>query len=242
MRYALFSDVHGNLEALKAVLKDIKKQKVDKKIFLGDVVGYYSSPNECAKLIKKKSDLFIMGNHDYAVMGMMNIDLFNVYARSAMEWTQKRVKNKWLDFINGFHMSYELDNFVMVHANPMVPDRWDYILSVEEADENFHHFDQQICFIAHSHRPVFIVKSGDAPSEFILRDKIRVEEGKRYIINIGSVGQPRDLNPAACYLVYDSKTRIAELRRVDYDLTKTQKKAIKAGLPEYLSERLEQGR
>ncbi len=242
MRYALLSDVHGNLEALKAVLKDIKGEKIDKKIFLGDVVGYYSDPNKCAKLIKKHCDIHIMGNHDYAVMGLMNLELFNVYAREAMEWTQKKVKHKWLDFINSFHMSYELDNFVMVHANPMVPDRWDYILSVEEADENFHHFDHQVCFIAHSHRPVFIVKSGNTTSDFIESDSIDIVDGKRYIINVGSVGQPRDLRPDACYGIYDTEKKMAFLKRVPYNIEKTQKKAIKAGLPEYLSDRLAQGR
>jgi diadenosine tetraphosphatase ApaH/serine/threonine PP2A family protein phosphatase len=242
MRYAFYSDVHGNLEALKAVIRALSLEKVDRKIFLGDVVGYYPDPNKCVKLVKKYSDIQIMGNHDYAVLGHVDLDSFNIYAREAIEWTQENLWRKWARYIATFPLSLEIDGFLLVHANPMSPDRWNYVLTVEDAEKNFQHFDQRICFIAHSHRPVFIVKSEDDPPEFVGGSSLNIADDCRYIINIGSVGQPRDLIPDACYLVYDSDANYAYFRRVPYRIGKTQKKTLKAGLPEFLSGRLAMGR
>ena len=243
MRYAFFSDVHGNLLALKAALKDMKQQKVDERIFLGDSVGYGTDPVKCARIIKKVSRIHIMGNHDYAAIGRLDPVLFNPHARWAIEWTREILGPNEIDFISSHKMSMDYGEFHLVHAAPLDPENWGYILTRDIAKEHFPYFSRKICLIGHSHIPVIFVKHNDNDEVKMLEPcPITIEDNARYIINIGSVGQPRDRNPDACYMIYDTDTQIAEHRRVHYNIKKTQKKMIRHKFPERLINRLEEGR
>lgn len=240
MRYALFSDVHSNLEALNAVLEEIQREKPDKILCLGDLIGYGPNPNKCVQRVREVADLVLAGNHDYASLGKANIFNFNYYARMAIEWTIKELSEDSQKYLAALPLMEEIGDFTLVHATPKDPAEWDYIMNLDDALENFGYFKGQLCFVGHSHIPVIIVQTDDncwATREM----EIRIEEGKRYIINIGSVGQPRDLDPRACYGVFDSERKTFQLKRVPYDINLTQEKMRQVGLPEFLIDRLGYG-
>lgn len=240
MNCAVISDVHGNEEALQAVLQDIKQRKIRNILFLGDAVGYGPNPNECVKLLKDNCREMISGNHDYAVLGLTDISNFNDYAKAAVEWTSSVMKKKYLSFLRFLPLVklLEKDDTLLVHSTPKEPDKWHYILTGWDAEVNFRHFEQKTCLIGHSHQAVIIE---DPISDEMLTHKNSVEitEAKRYIINVGSVGQPRDGDPRACYAIITNEK--VELIRVKYDISKTQKKMLDAGLPLPLIQRLERG-
>ena len=242
MRYGFFSDVHANLEALKEVVADFKKEKLGRIFFLGDVVGYGPNPNECASIIEEIAEVKLMGNHDYAALGLIETNLFNPYAQKAMQWTKSVLNEKSMKILSGFSMDHRVDRFYLVHSTPKEPQEWNYIFDLDDAEENFNFFKKQICLIGHSHYPTIIKKYKDR--HCFLHDKpwIEIEDGFRYIVNIGSVGQPRDGSNKACYLIYDVKQKRADLKRLSYDYKKTQAKMKKRGLPPFLIERLTIGR
>lgn len=242
MRYGFFSDVHANIEALEAVAEDFQAQKLDQTMFLGDAVGYGASPNECLKLIHRLASRSLMGNHDYAALGLMEADYFNQYARESIEWTKTILENGSHEIMANFYLTYKFDILHLVHATPREPEAWHYILNLSEAEENFGYFTKRVCLIGHSHRPVIIKKFEDRHCFIHNETQATLEDEFRYLINIGSVGQPRDGNPDACYLIYDTDAKVMQLRRVPYDVKKAQKKMKKAGLSQYLAERLSVGR
>ena len=242
MRCGFFSDVHSNLEALKAVIEDFKKERLEKIFFLGDAVGYGPDPNECVELIQKISTKSLMGNHDYAALDMMETSWFNQYAREAIEWTKEELNEANFRILSDYVMDNRFSIFHMVHSTPKDPSSWDYIFDLDEAEENFRFFRTQVCLVGHSHRP-FIIKKFDGKQSFLHEEgSVKIEEGFKYLINIGAVGQPRDGDNRACYLVYDDEQSTAQLRRIDYDIKRTQKKMRKAKLPQFLIERLYYGR
>jgi len=242
MKYAIFADIHSNLEAFQAVLDSMEKEGAEKKIFLGDVVGYGADPNECIGLLKKNSDISIAGNHDYGLVGKTSLDGFNRYAKEALLWTKKVVSEDNIDYLRSLPILTEFDSMTLVHSSPKYPERWHYIMSSVEAAEQFSAFNTQACFIGHSHRPIIIKMnpageiSGGAVSE------MQIKRGYCYIINGGSVGQPRDGNPDAAYCLYDSEQGLAKIVRVPYDIKGQQDKMKKAGLPEHLIDRIKYGK
>lgn len=242
MKYAFFSDVHANLEALKVVEKDFQKEGLDKVFFLGDAVGYGPDPNECISIIDQLTDIKLMGNHDYAALGLIETNLFNEYAQKAMDWTKSVLSEKSVRILSGFTMDYRFDESYLVHSTPKEPQEWNYIFDLDDAEENFGFFDRQMCIIGHSHFPV-IIKKFDEKHCFLHQESwTRIENGFKYIINIGSVGQPRDGSNQACYLIYDTEKKRVTLKRLPYDFKKTQAKMDKRGLPKFLVERLAVGR
>jgi len=242
MKIALISDVHSNLEALQSVLRDIEKNGVEKIHFLGDSVGYGSEPNKCIQLISKHCDIKLLGNHDYAALGLITLSGFNKAARMSVEWTQTQLKKKSIEALADFEMTSTFLDYFLVHASPAEPEEWDYILNMDQAKEQFAHFTQSVCFVGHSHIPNIFVEENDEIKSFTPKQTTELEKNKRYIINIGSVGQPRDNDPKACYLIVDTDSARIEYRRVGYDIGKTQGKMRKAMLPDFLVERLAVGR
>jgi predicted phosphodiesterase len=239
--YAVISDVHANLEALETVLEEIEKEEVDQILFLGDAVGYGPNPNECVELLRRKSAVMIAGNHDRAAAGMDSYDQFNLYAKTAIEWTMKSLSKENLRFLQGLSLTeaIEKDDIFLVHGTPKEPEMWHYLISEYTAALNLAYFEEKICFVGHSHQP-FIIESSyrDIISTHYNSRQLRNES--RYIVNAGSVGQPRDGNPDASYIVF-RKDRL-QIKRVPYDIVLTQNKMEKAGLPAYLIERLAAGR
>lgn len=241
MKYAIISDIHGNLEALDTVLTEIEKQKVDSIVCLGDIVGYGPNPNECVDKVREVAEVSLAGNHDYAPLGKLDLSYFNPWARDAIRWTSDELSEASIEFLLGLPLKLELNGFTIVHATPEQPAEWNYILTIGDAARNFSEFEGQVCFIGHSHVPMAV--SLDQEGEYLVQKEnpLTIQDDMRYIINVGSVGQPRDLNPRACFAIYDNEEKKYELFRVEYNINETQSKIRKSGLPEFLAERLELG-
>lgn len=240
MLYAIISDVHANLEALKAVLQDIKGRKIKDIVFIGDAVGYGPDPNECLDILSKKCMVMIAGNHDHAAVGLTNIEYFNQYARDAIEWTVSSLTRKSITVLNSLPLINFLDkdSIMLVHSTPKKPEEWHYLISLWDAEVNFNYFEQMFCFLGHSHQP-FIIERLSSGEMLSYKDMAMIKKKSRYIINAGSVGQPRDRDPRACYAIIDDEK--IEIIRVEYDIEKTQTKMKTAGLPVHLIERLAKG-
>ncbi len=242
MRYAIISDIHSNLEALKTVLLEIEKEQVDKIFCLGDIVGYGPYPNECIELVKKNCEIILAGNHDYACIDRDELMYFNRFAKEAIEWTLSVLTKENIKFISELPFQSVRNNFCMVHSNPYRPESWEYILDLDEAIFNFSKFNEQICFIGHSHRPIVFLESDEQKYSTLEDSKVFINSNFRYIINVGSVGQPRDNNPAAAFSLFDTSEQSSELIRVGYDVEKTCTKMKKLGLPQFLADRLLTGK
>jgi diadenosine tetraphosphatase ApaH/serine/threonine PP2A family protein phosphatase len=237
----VISDVHGNLEALRAVKSEIEDLGADMVVFLGDVVGYGASPNECIEVLREMTPIQIAGNHDFGAVRLTDTRLFNPIAREAIDWTadaltaenRKLLKRLPLVHVDG-------GGIRAVHATPFEPESWHYILSPNHALAEFEHFEERICFIGHSHQPV-IFELKDAETIVTRTDSMKIESGRRYIVNVGSVGQPRDHDPRACFCVCDIKTGELRIERVEYDIESAKKRILDAGLPPVLANRLSWG-
>jgi predicted phosphodiesterase len=238
MIYAIISDIHGNLESLRAVLDDIEGCNVDKIFCLGDIVGYCSNPEECVNLVREKCDTVMMGNHDYAVQDITLGEKFNHHAKLALNWTIANLSNSAKEYLYDLPYIINEENICFVHASPKEPDTWRYVTNMEEALSSFDHFEGQVCFIGHTHFPIVVTNQG----ELIEKIELKLQKNVRYLINVGSIGQPRDGNNRSCYGIFDSKTRQFQFRRVRYNIALTQKKMRTVNLPDYLIERLSAGR
>lgn len=241
MRYGLISDIHGNLEALQAVYKEIDKLGVDEILCLGDVIGYGPDPEKCVELVRERASVILAGNHDHAPIGLVDVTYFNTYAKRAVEWTTAKISQETRDFLESCPLIHEYENFIIVHSTPANPSAWEYILSIDDAIENFPHFDKRCCFIGHSHVPVIISKSPQEQIQVQRLSNLTLQEDYKYIINIGSIGQPRDLDPRAAFAIFDDESFLYELHRVNYDIGKVQRKILERGLPPFLAERLALG-
>jgi len=242
MKIGFLSDIHANLEALEACLKDIKAEKLSKLFFLGDVIGYGPDPNKCIEIIVKRAQITLLGNHDAASIGLIDTGCFNEYAKISIEYTSQTLREKNLRKLRMFHLEATFDVFKMVHASPRKPSAWEYIVDIEDAEDHFKHFEQQVCVIGHSHRPSIMKKYKMNRCENVPHDFIQLDDDYRYIVNVGSVGQPRDGDPRASYMIYDSETKILSIKRVEYNIEKTQEKMRKVDLPEFLVERISVGK
>ncbi|MGF1573984.1 MAG: metallophosphoesterase family protein [Sumerlaeia bacterium] len=241
-RIAIFSDIHANYHALEAVLEAIENEKVDMTVCCGDVVGYGARPNECVEEIRKRNIPVIAGNHDHACLLLTDISNFNDIAKAAVLWTKEVLKEENISFLRQMALTIadEANNIFYVHASPKDPGEWNYILTMGEARTNFNYFTEQICFIGHSHQP-FIIENDQGNLTCPDEPRISLQPNRRYLINVGSIGQPRDHNPDACYVICDLEEKKLEIKRLTYDLMGAQKAIIEAGLPRELAERLAHG-
>ena len=244
MKIGIFSDIHSNSEAINSVLKNIKE--VDKFICLGDIVGYGADPNYCIEKIKDLNCRCIGGNHDFAVVGKVNINYFNYAARTAILWTSNQLKKENFNFLLNLKKKFELEDSVLaVHGSPQNP-LLEYILDKDTASLIFNKFDFKIYFVGHSHLAgCFSFNENNNQIDymnFCNGGYIEIHKNKRYIINCGSVGQPRDGNSQASYGIYDLKHNAVNIYRVSYPVNLAQDKIINAGLPRILANRLSYGR
>lgn len=240
MKTAIISDVHSNLEALLVVKAEIDKANVDQIYCLGDIVGYNANPRECLKLIREMNAICVAGNHDYAAIGLTDIEYFNPHAKVAALWSGKQLQEEDKSYIKKLPLVRKIGNFTLVHATLREPELWGYILSTRDAQDCFSYQETPLCFIGHSHYPSVFEEGG----KLILSPEMEIKLNKdsRYIINVGSVGQPRDRNPKASFVFFDTEQWVVDFRRLDYDIEKTQEKVLAAGLPPFLAERLAVGR
>ncbi len=242
MRTALISDIHGNLEALQAVLDDISTRQVDQVCSLGDVIGYGCDPLACLNLVTERCRIKLMGNHEYAAIGVLSSDSMNLNARQSIFWTQSQLSDRELSLISGFKMTAEIDNALLVHSSPFEPDEWHYVLSARDAEEAFRQSKHRLIFYGHTHLPVIYCQPPVGKIRTIGAHDFDPDEESRYLINVGSVGQPRDNDPRACYVVYDAGEVSISFHRVEYDIQATQAKMSQADMPKTLIDRLQVGR
>lgn len=236
MAIAIISDIHANLEALQAVMKSIKQYEVEAIYCLGDTVGYGPNPNECLELVREVSEKVLVGNHDYAAIGKADIEYFNQYAKAAAKWTRKSLTAENKNYLKSLPFTHQNNELLMVHASPTNPAHWYYVLNQYDAQAEMQSFSQPLCFIGHSHVPiVYSAKKGHKSTY------MRFKKEQKYIVNVGSVGQPRDGDYRACYALYNQENHSLDYIRLDYDVNSTYSKIKKAGLPEFLAERLLKG-
>lgn len=241
-RIGVISDIHGNYHALTAVLDVIDNLKVEKVICLGDVVGYGAMPNECINLLRDRDIPTLAGNHDHAAVGMTDTTYFNDIAKRAIQWTKDCITEENAAWLKERPYVIEISpHFYFVHASPREPKAWNYVLTFSEAREAFEEFDQDFCFIGHSHQPVVVEKNGDdltCPEDFA---STPIKAGCRYLINVGSVGQPRDHNPAGCFVHVDLDSPLIRFTRVDYEIEAAKDAIMREDLPWELADRLSYG-
>ncbi len=245
MRYLIFSDIHGNLEAFLEILSAVKKDSIDRYLFLGDLVGYGASPNEVIREIQKLTPLHIIrGNHDKAVSDHEPVPTFNPVAAAAIHWTRKNLDEKNSKYLSRLRAGPVVadESITICHGSPFDEDF--YIFGEFDAAEAFMYTKTQVTFFGHTHLPfVYTEEDRLVLGRFISSqtEKVRLKEKIRYLINPGSVGQPRDRNPDAAYAVFDSEERTVTFHRVPYDIKSAQKKITGEELPRSLADRLEMG-
>lgn len=240
MRTAIFSDVHANREAFDAVLEFLRCSRVDRTFFVGDIVGYGADPAICIALLKELNAVSVAGNHDWAIAGKAELDYFNEEARLAISWTQGRLEPADVSFLARLKLVEEVEECCLVHGVLDRPQDFDYMVDVLRAASTFRALARKICFVGHSHRPGVFVEQGGRI--FFKKDMdLVIQEDMRVIVNVGSVGQPRDGDPRACCCIYDTDGQRISLHRIAYDVQTAACKIKAAGLPGFLAERLAQG-
>jgi putative phosphoesterase len=233
MLIAIISDIHGNVEALETALTAIRERGADSIVCLGDIVGYGASPNACLELIRSAAADVLLGNHDEASLQLERAEYFNPYARIAAEWTHDELTVENKEFIKTLPFSAERFGVLFVHSSPFQPEEWHYIITPTDAAANFAYFPQPLCFVGHSH----------VPEVFCEDDRtLQVVRDKKFIVNVGSIGQPRDGDWRTSFGLFDTEAWTYEQVRVEYDVKTAAAKIRKAGLPKALADRLLVGR
>jgi predicted phosphodiesterase len=243
MRYAVLSDIHGNLEALTAVLDRVSGMRADRILCLGDLVGYNANPNECVAIARSENMVCVMGNHDSAACGLTEPDNFNPWAKQAVLWTRRELAPESRAYLRSLPRETALGGLFLCHGAIHDTDR--YIMNLDDARETIDLLAElpgspSLCFHGHTH--VTMAFRGHEGAVIRERaDDVLLEERVRYLINPGAVGQPRDGDPRAAFLVYDSGEERVLFHRTEYDITSCQDRIIRAGLPPRLAERLSLG-
>ncbi len=233
MRIAIFSDVHSNIVALRAVLESYSSRDIDEYICLGDVVGYGSNPDECATIVRELVSTCIMGNHDAAVAGEMDYTYYYDAARNALDYHAVLVSKENRDWLKALPYTVERDDICFSHGSPVDPRKFDYVFNEEQARGLLPSFDslKRVTFIGHSHltRAFAINVEQAVPVREVTGPLIQLEEGWKYIVTVGSVGQPRDNDARACSTIFDTEKDSIEYIRTDYDIAESARRILKAG-------------
>lgn len=240
MRIAILSDLHANLEATQAVLADARERDCTEFVCLGDIVGYNADPRECIEIVQKMQCPVVKGNHDEQASLPGSSRGFNALAEAAINWTRQQLSEADKQWLENLPLTRQVRDFTIVHSTLDSPGQWYYVFNGVEAGASFSHQRTTVCFFGHTHvAGAFVHNDG---VKRIRVNQLTIEEPKKYFINVGSVGQPRDGDWRAAYCIYHVENNVVEQRRVKYDLATAQKKIIQAGLPRLLAERLELGR
>jgi diadenosine tetraphosphatase ApaH/serine/threonine PP2A family protein phosphatase len=242
MIYGIYSDIHGNLEALKAVFDSMNKYGVEAKACLGDIVGYGPFPNECCQLVAANSDISLLGNHDSVAIGRESSHSFNQYARKAIEWTTEVLTEESRDYLKSLSYIEEKDDICFVHASPKSPADWSYIIDLDQAADAFDFFKSRICVVGHTHMPVLVVLEESGGIRVLEDSSCNLMDNEKLLVNVGSVGQPRDRNNMASWCLINTQNLNVDIIRVPYAIHRTQQAMENLGLPEFLIDRLSAGR
>jgi diadenosine tetraphosphatase ApaH/serine/threonine PP2A family protein phosphatase len=238
MQWAVIADVHGNWEALQSVLDDLVSLAEPWKLLcLGDTVGYGANPNECLDRVRELTEVMVAGNHDLAAVDQAETAFFNPLAREAIAWTRRELSDANRKALRVLPYLRREGAALLVHATPCDPPAWEYLSAGWSARLQFDCFAEPVCFVGHSHVPLILAMSPEGlrmPSP----QSVQLPEDHRFIVNVGSVGQPRDRDPRAAYGLFDPQKGSLTIRRVPYDVTTARTKIIRAGLPRELGDRL----
>jgi predicted phosphodiesterase len=238
MLIAIIADIHANLEALQTCLKKIDEIKPDKVICLGDLVDYCAQPNECVELVKERADANLLGNHDAAQFEYSIAEGFSEFAYVSSVHTRDVIKKEYVEYFKSLPYFYSFQDMLYVHGSPDKPEEFRYVLNATDAQASFSALNEKVCFIGHSHHPVIFE---DSKAGVRMTDASLINSQNRYIINVGSVGQPRDGDHRLCFGLFDSDKFKFEHVRLDYPAEITSKKILQEGLPAFLGERLLMG-
>lgn len=240
MRFAILSDIHSNLEALEAVLEDAKTQRCTQFVCLGDIVGYNANPRECLKIIQELECPVVKGNHDEQVSIVRSTEGFNELAEEAIDWTRAQLSTDDKAWLADLRLTRQVRDFTIVHATLDTPGQWGYVFNDLDAIASFTYQHTSLAFFGHTHWPTAFVREDNVRR--IAIGQIVLSAGRRYFINPGSIGQPRDRDWRAAYCILHTDRQLVEERRVKYDLATAQRKIREAGLPDRLADRLAVGR
>lgn len=242
MRIALLSDVHGNYEALQVVLAEVKRLGIDTSYSLGDAVGYGPEPEACVETLRRETEVSLLGNHDAAVVGRTSTDDFNDNARWAVEWTRNKLTQDSIEYLSKLPYLHRGEDLQFVHASPLQPQDWHYIQGPIQAELAFAHFTERACFIGHTHCPYIMAREDDDGIQVYESQEAELEPpNRRFLVNVGSVGQPRDRDPRASFAILDTGLRRVEIRRVAYQVEKVQSLMRENEMPHFLIQRLPLG-
>jgi predicted phosphodiesterase len=240
MRFAILSDIHSNLEALEAVLADAKAQGCTDFVCLGDVVGYNANPGECVKTIRDLQCPVVKGNHDEQASIISSTEGFNELAEEAIDWTRAQLSAEDKAWLSDLRLTRQVRDFTIVHATLDTPGQWGYVFNDLDAIASFTYQHTSLCFFGHTHWPTAFVRDDEVRRVAV--GQVVLSAGKKYFINPGSIGQPRDRDWRAAYCILHTDRQVVEQRRVKYDLATAQRKIRQAGLPDRLADRLAAGR
>lgn len=240
MRIAILSDVHSNIEALEAVIARFREiGGIDRWVCLGDIVGYGADPEACCTRVRELSEMTLLGNHDAAVAGLMDYSYYYDAAREALDWCAARLSSSNLAWLKGLPYKHRFDHVELSHGSPVQPEDYDYIFSTDQARALLPFRDElaDVTFIGHSHlTKVFALTEDDALD--VVAPKFRLKPGLKYVVTVGSVGQPRDYDPRACAGLYDTERREFTYVRAEYDVERQRQKIFDAGLAQNFGTRL----
>lgn len=243
MKYGILGDIHSNLSALRAVLERFRSHRVERVLSVGDVVGYGAAPNECIAILREIGARVVKGNHDAACVNQMDLAYFNAYARTAVTWTRtqlSREENAWLARLP---LTLDLEDCSVAHGTYHRPERFDYVQGESDAEASLDRLPTPVCFVGHSHVPIALVRLEDDPLRTARAEgsDIDLSDVHRALINVGSVGQPRDDDPRAACAIFDSEEQRVVIERVRYDIEAEARRIRAAGLPPVLADRLFHG-
>ena len=240
MRYGILGDIHANLSALSVALGVLDSAGVDQIVSVGDVVGYGAAPAECIALLRERRVQVVQGNHDAACAGRLDDEYFNRYAREAVRWTQGQLSQDDLAWLGQLPLSLELEHCHVAHGTLAGPEHFDYLLGVENARPSIQAMRKPVCFVGHSHLPITVIEPREAVGRlgYSPDSEVDLSETRRAIVNVGSVGQPRDEDPRLAVALYDTEEAFVRIERHPYDITTEAERIVSAGLPKILGDRL----
>jgi diadenosine tetraphosphatase ApaH/serine/threonine PP2A family protein phosphatase len=240
MRYGILGDIHANLSALDAALEGFRSQGVDQIVSVGDVVGYGAAPGECIQRLQQVGAIVVKGNHDAACVDELDVLGFNEYARAAVRWTKTRLAPEDARWLAALPLLVHLEHCSVAHGTLHRPERFDYVQSTADGDPSLDVMELPVCFVGHTHVPVTLLRLHDDPlrTAYTLEDTIDLSEASHALVNVGSVGQPRDEDPRAAYAIFDTDEGCVRIRRAPYDIEREAARIREAGLPGVLADRL----
>lgn len=240
MRFAVFGDIHANLHALQAVMIDAHENSCERFVCMGDLVGYNANPRECVEFVRSLDCPVVQGNHDQEVGLIRSATELNPLAEEAMNWTRKQLSPDDIDWLRGLRLQRQVLDFTIVHATLDSPVGWKYVSTELDAEACFTYQRTPLCFIGHTHAPKVYIRDTGVRIEKL--DVLQLRKNEKYLVNVGSVGQPRDGDWRAAYCIYDTDSAEIYLRRIPYDVDGARQAVLDAGLPQKLADRLVKGR